>query len=62
MKKHVCFQLVVLNETLPADLTFERCYTRVDTNVSVQVVLEGEPSSARLTCKHLPSVDRLVRP
>ena len=62
MEKHVCFQLVVLDETLPADFAFERLFTRVDTNVSLQVVLQGEARSTRLTRKHFPSVDRLVRP
>lgn len=62
MKEHVSFQLVVLDETLPADFTFERLFTCVDTNVSLQVVLEGEARSTRLTCEHFPSVDRLVRP
>lgn len=62
VKKHVGFQLVVLNEALPADFTFERLFSGVNANVSLQVVLQGEARSARLARKHLPSVDRLVRP
>lgn len=62
MKEHVCFQLVGLNETLPAHLTFEGPLARVDVHVSLQVLRQGEASTARLTGKHLPSVDRLVRP
>lgn len=62
MKKHVGFQLGVLNETLAADLAFERFFARVNTNVSPQVVLKGEACSARLTRKRFSFVDRLVRP
>lgn len=62
VKEHVGFQLVVLNETLPADCTFKRPLPCVNANVPLQVVLESETSSARLTCKDFPSVDRLVRP
>lgn len=62
MKKHVSLQLVVLDETQPADFTFERFFTCVNTNVSLQVVLEGEARSTRLTGKYFPSVDRLVCP
>lgn len=62
MEKHVGFQLVVLDETLPADFTFERSLARVNTNVSLQVVLKSEARSARLARKDFPSVDSLVRP
>lgn len=62
MKEHVGFQLVVLNETLPTDWTFEGFFPCVDTNMSLEVVLKGEACSTRLTCKHFPSVDRLVCP
>lgn len=62
MKQHVGFQLGVLNETLAADLTFERLFARVDTNVSPQVVLKGEARSTSLTRKRFSFVDRLVRP
>ena len=57
MKKHVGFQLVVLNETLPADLTFERSLACVNTNVPLQVVLKSEARPTCLTCKHFPPVD-----
>lgn len=56
------FQLVVLDETLPADFTFERSLACVNTNVSLQVVLKSEARSARLARKDFPSVDSLVRP
>lgn len=62
MKKHVGFQLVVLNETLPADFTFERFLACVNTHVPLQVVLKSEASSTCLTCKHFSSVDGLVCP
>lgn len=62
MKKHVGFQLGVLNETLAADLAFERFFTCVNTDVSLQVVLKGEARSTRLACERFPFVDRLVRP
>lgn len=62
MKKHVSLQLVVLDETQPTDFTFERFFTCVNTNVSLQVVLEGEACATRLTGKYFPSVDRLVCP
>lgn len=62
MNEHVGFQPVVLNETLPADFTFERFFTCVNTNVSLQVLLHGEAPSTRLTCKHFPSVNQLVHP
>lgn len=62
MKKHVGFQLGVLDETLAADLTLERFFTCVNTNVPLQVVLKGEACSAHLTREGFPPVDRLVRP
>lgn len=57
MNEHVGFQLVVLNETLPAHFAFERFFTCVNTNVSLQVVLQGEACPTCLTCKHFPLVD-----
>lgn len=61
MKEHVGFQLGVLDETLAADFTFERFFPRVNANVPLQVLPEGEARSARLTGERFPSVDRLVR-
>lgn len=60
VEQHVDFKLVVLNEALPTDFTFERFFTGVDTDVSLQVVLQSESRSTRLTCEDFPSVDRLV--
>lgn len=61
VKEHVRFQLV-LNEALPAHVTFEGFLARVDANVPLQVVLQGEARSARLAREHFPPVDGLVRP
>lgn len=60
MRKHVCFQLVVLTETLATDPAGERFFTCVNADVPLQVLLEGETCSAGLTCKSLSPVNRLV--
>ena len=57
MKKHVHFQLVVLNETFAADFTREGFFSSVNSDVSLQVVLEGEARSTCLTREPFPSVD-----
>lgn len=62
MKKHVGFQLGVLDETLAAHLTLERFFTCVNTNVPLQVLPKGEACSTHLTRKCFPLVDRLVSP
>lgn len=62
VKKHVRFQLVVLNEALATGLTGERFFTGVNADVSFQILLEGETRAAGLAREGLSSVDRLVRP
>lgn len=60
VKKHVRFQLVVLNEALATDLTGVRFFSRVNATVPFQVLLEGETRSAGLAREGFASVDCLV--
>lgn len=62
MKKHVGLQLGVLHEALTAHLTLKGFLPSVDANVPLQVLLERESRSTRLTRECFPLVDCLVRP
>lgn len=59
MNEHVSFELV-LNKTLPTDLTFEGPFSCVNSMVPLQILLKSEVGSTDLTGEYLATVNRLV--